>query len=329
MTASYAGDDARGRAAAGATLARPARSPFARALRRLLRKKIAVVCILLIAIFYLAGSFASLLAPYGYNHQNLDLSFHGPSLRHLFGTDALGRDTLSRNLFAARTTVIVTLATLLTGFVLLPVSLGLLAGYRGGLVDATINRSGEILASLPGLPMLVLINATMRPRFVGWVKDAEGWLHWHGLSSSGFADYMLIFGVLSLFGWVGGMRLIRSQVLTLRRSEYVLAAEASGASTARVLFRHLLPNVMPLVIVGASASLGAIAGSEIALTFLGVGVQPPHPSFGSLISDGASRIALEHHPELLLVPAAIVATLIFAFNLLGDALNDVITPGAR
>ena len=121
-------------------------------------------------------------------------------------------------------------------------------------------------------------------------------MHWHGLTSSGFSDYFLIFGVLSLFGWVGGMRLIRAQVLTLRRSEYVLAAEASGASTWRVLRQHLLPNVMPLIIVSASASLGAIAGSEIALTFLGVGVQPPHASFGVLITDGASRIALQHHP---------------------------------
>jgi ABC-type dipeptide/oligopeptide/nickel transport system permease subunit len=282
-----------------------------------------------ITVFYLAGILAPFVAPYGYADQNLDLSFNGPSLHHPFGTDRLGRDVLTRNVFAARTTVVVTVATVATGFVALPVILGLLAGYRGGFVDAAINRTGEVLASLPGLPMLVLINATMRPRFVGWVKDVEGWVHWHGLSSSGFADYFLIFGVLSLFGWVGGMRLIRAQVLTLRRSEYVLAAEASGASTWRVLYHHLLPNVMPLVVVGASAALGGIAGSEIALTFLGVGIQPPHPSFGSLIADGASRIVLEHHPEVLLVPAALVATLIFAFNLLGDALNDVITPGAR
>ena len=104
---------------------------------------------------------------------------------------------------------------------------------------------------------------------------------------------------------------------------------ASGASTKRILFQHLLPNVMPLVIVGASAALGSIAGAEIGLTFLGVGIQPPHPSFGALITDGASRTVLENHPQLLLVPAGVVATLIFAFNLLGDSLNDVFTPGSR
>ncbi len=308
--------------------ARRGQSLTGRALRRLLRKKIAVVCLTLIAIFYVAGTFAPLIAPYGYSQQNLDLSFHGPSLRHPFGTDRLGRDVLSRNLYAARTTVVVTLATVATGSIVLPVTLGLLAGYRGGFVDAFINRAGEILASMPGLPMLLLISVTLRPRFLRWVRDLEDLIRWHGLSSSGFADYFLIFFVLSLFGWVGGMRLIRSQVLTLRRAEYVVAAEANGASTWRILFRHLLPNVMPLVIVGLSASLGAIAGSEIALTFLGVGIQPPHPSFGALISDGASRTVLQNHPELLLVPAGIVATLIFAFNLLGDSLNDVFTPGA-
>src|SRR5207253_5664409 len=123
-------------------------------------------------------------------------------------------------------------------------------------------------------------------------KQFEAMIHWHGLTSSGFADYFLIFAAFSLFGWVFGMRLIRSQVITLRRSEYVIAAEASGASMRRILFQHLLPNVLPLVIVGASAALGSIAGAEIGLTFLGVGIQPPHPSFGALITDGASRTVL-------------------------------------
>lgn len=300
-----------------------------RAVRRLLRKKIAVACLSVIAIFYAAGILAPWVAPYGYAQQNLDLSFQGPSREHPFGTDRNGRDLLSRSMFAARTTVVVTLATVATGSILLPLTLGMLAGYKGGWVDNAIMRAGEVLASMPGLPMLILISATMRPKFVAWVKDVEGWIHYHGLTGSGFADYFLIFFVLSLFGWVGGARLIRAQVLTLRGSEYVLAAEASGASTGGILFRHLLPNIMPLVVVGASASLGAIAGTEIALTFLGVGIQPPHPSFGALITDGASRIVLENHPQLLLVPASIVASLIFAFNLLGDALNDVFTPGAR
>ncbi|MEX2246664.1 MAG: ABC transporter permease [Dehalococcoidia bacterium] len=310
-------------------------SPMGRALRRLLRKRVAVACLAVILTFYTVGALAAWIAPYGYAEQNLDASFEGPSLHHPFGTDRNGRDTLSRTIFATRTTLVVTLATVATGSILLPLTLGMLAGYRRGPIDSVIMRVGEILASLPGLPMLVLISVALRPRFAGsatqegWVEKFEDWIGWHGLTSSGFADYFIIFFVLSLFGWVGGARLIRTQVLTMRGSEHVLAAEACGAGTLRILFRHLLPNVMPLVIVGASASLGAIATSEIGLTFLGVGIQPPHPSFGALITDGASRTVLENHPQLLLVPAAVVATQIFAFNLLGDAVNDVLTPRAR
>ncbi len=304
-------------------------SPTARALRRLLRKKIAVVALFVILVFYVSGAFAPWVAPYSFSEQDLDLSFTGPSWEHPLGTDRTGRDTLSRNIFAARTTVIVTLATIAAGGFLLPITLGMLAGYRGGWVDATINRTGEIFAALPGLPMLVLINATMRPKFDAAVDTWADWIGWGALKGSAFPQYFLIFSVLSLFSWVGSARLIRTQVFTLKEMEFVVAARASGATTIRVLFRHLFPNILPLVIVGWSAALGAIAGSEIALTFLGVGVQPPTPSFGSLITDGASRTVLENHPQLLLVPALIVGALLFAFNLLGDALNDVFTPGTR
>ncbi|MBI5288669.1 MAG: ABC transporter permease [Chloroflexi bacterium] len=304
-------------------------SPTARALRRLLGKRIAVLSLAVIAVFYSAGIFASLVAPYGYSEQNLDKSFEGPSLAHPFGTDRNGRDTLSRNIFAARTTVIVSVATVAAGGIVLPLTLGLLAGYRRGIVDAVIMRTGEILGALPGLPMLLLVNTTLRPRIKTWLTDTSGQVHVDFLANSNFLDYFLIFFFLSWFGWVGSSRLIRSQVLTLRRSEFIIAAEASGAGTVRILFRHLLPSVMPIVIVGVSAGLGAVAGTEIALTFLGVGIQPPHPSFGALITDGASRAVLENHPQLLLVPAAMVASLLFAFNLLGDALNDVFTPRAR
>jgi ABC-type dipeptide/oligopeptide/nickel transport system permease subunit len=300
-----------------------------RTIRRVLRSRVAVACLIVITLFYTVGILAPYVAPYGYSEQNLDLSFDGPSLEHPLGTDRNGRDMLSRVIYATRTTAIVTIATVATGFIVLPVTLGLLAGYRGGTVDWVINRVGEILASMPGLPMLILITATIRPRFNDGVEKVQDWVGWDFLTESAFSDYFIIFLVLSLFGWVGGMRLVRTQVLGLRTSEFVLAARASGASTWRILFQHLLPNVLPLVIVGASASLGGIALTEIGLTFLGVGIQPPHASFGALITDGASRVALDNHPQLLIVPAVAVASLIFAFNLLGDVLNTVVTSRSR
>jgi ABC-type dipeptide/oligopeptide/nickel transport system permease subunit len=168
----------------------------------------------------------------------------------------------------------------------------------------------------------VLIALGLLGQFALWGMQAI-------FATPGAADYFLIFGALSLFYWVGGARLIRSQVLALRESDYVLAARAMGAGTGRVLLTHILPNVSPIIIVGVSASLGAVAGTEIALTYFGVGVHEPTPSFGALISDAAFQSTLREHPHLLLYPAMVIAVLIYAFNLLGDALNDVLTPRAR
>jgi peptide/nickel transport system permease protein len=302
------------------------RGPFAVAMRRLLRKKVAVAALAFIAVFYFCGVFAPWVAPHSYTDQNLDNVLQGPSWEHPFGTDRLGRDMLSRVIWASRTTVVITVATLATGGIILAVGLGLLAGYAGGKVDTAIMRLGDILFALPGLPMLIMINATLgdRVRGMAWLKTLE-----ETLRIKGFPDYVVIFGALSLFAWVGGARLIRSQVLSLRETEYVQAARAMGASTTRIIVHHLLPNVSNIVIVSLSASLGAIAGTEIALTWFGVGVQEPTPSFGAMLFDGGSIRTLQADPHLLLVPAAVVAALIFSFNLLGDALTDILTPHAR
>jgi ABC-type dipeptide/oligopeptide/nickel transport system permease subunit len=369
-------------------------SPWRVAWRRLRGKKLAMIALAAIIVFYVVGLSAPVIAPYGYRDNDLNHTSQAPSWAHPFGTDRLGRDQLSRVIWSARTTIFVTLAVVLTGSLALSVGLGMLSGYAGGKVDTAIMRTGEMFASLPGLPMLILINATMRQRVVSGVRWLESHSSTHALrtgferhsgpqfvflivlgllalagaagvgawllagegrrnaawltpaivaavlivllwavqgiyASTGTADYFLIFGALSLFFWVSGARVIRSQVLALRETEYVLAARSMGASTSRILMSHLLPNISPLIIVGVSASLGAIAGSEIALTFLGVGVHDPTPSFGALISDAAGQSTLRNYPHLIIFPAAVVGALIFAFNLLGDALNDVFTPRAR
>jgi peptide/nickel transport system permease protein len=295
-------------------------------LQRLLRKKVAVAALVFIGIFYFCGLFAPLIAPHSYTAQNLDAVNLGPSLTHPLGTDALGRDMLSRVIWASRTTTMVTIATLFTGGIVLAVGLGLLAGYMGGKVDTAIMRLGDVFFALPGLPMLIMVNATVgsRIRSAGWLVDIE-----KTLRIQGFPDYVVVFTALSLFSWVAGARLIRSQVLSLRETEYVTAARAMGASTWRIIFRHLLPNVSNIIIVSVSASLGAIAGTEIALSWLGVGVQPPTPSFGPMLFEGGSIRTLQDNPHLLLVPGAVVALLMLSFNLLGDALTDVLTPNAR
>ncbi|MCH7522657.1 MAG: ABC transporter permease [Chloroflexi bacterium] len=303
--------------------------PSFQVLRRLARKRLAVVGLVIIVIIYLAGIFAPLVAPYGFADTDFTNTFAGPSLEHPLGTDRLGRDLLSRVMWSAQTTVIISAAAILTGGLALGVTLGLLAGYAGGRIDNLIMRVADAFFGLPEILMLLLITATVRPRVEDFFDKFDGWPILGGLNEAGLPDYFLIFGVLSLFGWVGMARIVRSQVLSLRETDYVMAARAAGARTPRVLFHHLLPNVSNIVIVAITFSLGAIAGTEIALTWLGIGIQPPHPSFGTMIFDASGLTTLRAHPNLMLVPAVVVAALLFSFNLLGDALNDVMNPHRR
>jgi len=299
------------------------------ALRRLLHKRLAMVCLVVIVVIYLAGLLAPVVSPYGYNEWDPDNTFAGPSLAHPLGTDRLGRDMLSRVIWASQTTVIISAAAIFTGGLVLGVGLGLLAGYAGGWLDNLIMRVADAFFALPDILLLLLITATVRPRVEDLFDKFESWPVAGGLVEAGAPDYFLVFGALALFGWVGIARLIRSQVLALRESDYVLAARASGASLGRILTRHLLPNVGNIIIVSITFSLGAMAGTEIMLSWLGIGITYPHPSFGAMIAAGSDLSSLRAHPHLLLVPAAVVALLLFAFNLLGDALNDVLSPRRR
>jgi peptide/nickel transport system permease protein len=303
--------------------------PWRTATRRLLHKKIAVIALAVIVVIYGSGVLAEVIAPYDEKAINLtpEASEQSPSWEHPFGTDRLGRDRLTQSMFAARTTVIITMATLVAGGGMIGVGLGLLAGYRRGWVDSLIMRSGEIFVALPGLLMMILITATLRPRYDEWVLDFTESTGMDWVRDTGFSDMVLIFSVLSLFFWVGTARLVRSQVLALRETDYVVAAEAMGASTWRVVWSHLFPNILPLVVVGFSAALGAIVGTEILLSYLGIGVK--EASFGKMLFEGGSIRTLQANPHLLLIPGLIVAALIFSFNLLGDALNDVLSPRGR
>ncbi len=308
-------------------------SPLGLAWRRLVKRRIAMLALSFIVLFYVVGTTANFLTDFSvissYREQDLELALQGPSLEHPFGTDRLGRDLLSRVIWASRTTVIVTAATMLTGGLVLAVSMGLISGYMGGWIDTLIMRIGDTFASLPTILMLILINATMVDRVRDLARNIEDVSGIDGIVSSGAPDYFLVFGALSMFGWVGGARIIRAQILALRETEFIMAAHMVGASTQRIMFRHLLPNVANIIIVSLSLSLAGIAGSEIILTWFGVGIQPPNPSFGAMIFEASSVRTVNQHPHLLLFPGAIVAGLLFSFNLLGDALTDVFTPKAN
>ena len=374
---------------------RRGRSYWAISLRRLMRKKVGVACLTIIAVMYGAGILAPLVTPYGFNDQNLDIATQPPpgigakvlnktvveradinlpkhkltkitvanaqrkmnvgqatfldggadqeitlgdrlavvvrtegSWRHPFGTDRLGRDILTRVIYGLRTTVIITVVTLVTGSLVLGISLGLIAGYFGRIIDTIIMRIGEISSAFPEIFLVLIFIATLKPPLTDWVRGLEDTF---GVSivSLGVADYLVLSLALAIFSWFGMARLVRGQVLQAREYQYVEAARAMGAPTPRILLRHVLPNVMGPVIVLVSAGLASVAGSEVFLSFLGIGVQPPTPSLGLMIFENASISVLRTNPHLLLFPVGTLTVLLFTFNLLGDAVNDAFNPRAR
>ena len=298
-----------------------------RVLRLLAGKRIAVVCILVLLVFYIAGFFAPWVAPKDPNLQELTVEarLSSPSAENLLGTDRLGRDFLSRVIYASRTTILFTLAVVLTGGLFLGLGLGLLSGYRGGWVDNLIMRIGELLAGVPTLLLMLIIAAAYRDR----INDLSFWLKdnsFLGDDATPLLYFLIIVSVTVPFAWVGLARIVRSQVLAIREQEFVLAAEAMGVSTARLLFRHILPGVMPVYIVGLSASMAGIAGTELALSWLGLGVDPGTPSFGSMLYEAGGVRTFQEFPHLLLVGAIPIVVFLFAWNLLGDSLVDLVEP---
>ena len=268
------------------------------------------------------------MTPYEYNDQNLSIAKQGPSVAHPFGTDRLGRDVLTRIIYGLRTTVVITVVTLATGSLVLGVSLGLVAGYFGRFVDTVIMRVGEVTSAFPDLFLVLIIVSTVRPPMTEWLRGVEDTLGVE-IVRLGVADYVVLSLSLAIFSWFGMARLVRGQVLQAREDQYIEAARSIGSSTPRILLRHLLPNIMGPVIVMVSAGLAGVAGSEILLSFLGIGIQPPVPSLGLMIFANGSISVLRSNPHLLLFPVGTLAVLLFTFNLLGDAVNDAFNPRAR
>jgi peptide/nickel transport system permease protein len=305
------------------------RSYLALSARRLFRKKIALICLGVIVLMYGSGILAPIVTPYDYNDQNLAIAKEGPSLAHPFGTDRLGRDMLTQIIFGLRTTVIITLAALVSGSLVLGIALGLVSGYFGKLADSIVMRVGEVTSSFPDIFLVLIIVATVRPRIIEWVKGFEESSGIDWIVRLGIVDYLVISFALAIFSWFGMARLVRGQVLQARENQYVEAARAIGASTPRILRVHVLPNVISPVIVSVSAGLAAFAGAEIILSWLGIGIQPPTPSLGVMIYENSSISVLRSDPHLLLFPVGVLAVLLFCFNLLGDAVNDAFNPRAR
>jgi peptide/nickel transport system permease protein len=239
------------------------------------------------------------LTPFDPSSQILPLRLAGPSLTHLFGLDELGRDILSRVLVGARISLTVALVVAGVSAVVGTV-LGAVAGYFGGIVDDAVSRLIDVLLAFPGLLLAIALVAVLGPS-LGHVLFA-----------------------LTIIGWVGYARLVRAQVLRVREFEYVQAARALGAPASRILLRHVVPSVIPAIVVQATLGMGGAIVGEAALSFLGLGVQPPTPSWGTMLSGG--RAHLLDAPHLTLFPGLAIALLVLGFNFVGDGLRDLGDP---
>lgn len=299
------------------------RSPWLQIVRRIVKNKFALVGILVIFLIVFVALFANVLAPYGYDAQNLDAKEQPPSSAHWLGTDALGRDMLSRLIFGARSAVFVVLLVTTVNLVL-GVPLGAIAGYYGGWVDALIMRIVEILFAFPGLLFVFMIAATVKPVILGWAR-ANGLAD---LARSGYLDYAVVIIALGFVGWGGLARFVRDQVMAVKVRDFVLGAFAVGVPTWKVIYRHILPNALAPIIVLLSAGMGFIALSEGYLSYLGIGLQPPNPSWGNMMAENAGRYwrTFPQSIWLVWVPALILTSIVLAFAFLGDALNEALNP---
>ena len=281
-------------------------SPFRLALRRLLRNRAALAGAVLIAAIVLSCLLVPVLLGLDPNHTQPALRNLPPSRRFLFGTDAVGRDLLARVLVGGRTSLLVGLAATAVS-VLVGVSYGSIAGFYGGKIDEAMMRLVDFLYGLPYMFLVILI-------MLMFSETARG-------------NMLPVFLALGLVQWLTMARIVRGQVLTLRRQEFVLAAELMGASDARILIRHVLPNVLGVIIVYATLMVPSVIILESFLSFLGLGVAL---SWGQLVSDGIAVVnPIRSYWWILLWPSVFLAATLLSLNFLGDGLRDALDPKGR
>lgn len=252
---------------------------------------IAVVCVM-----------APVFAPYGVNDMDLQHIYQSPSLSHPFGTDGMGRDQLTRILYGGRYSLALGVCAAAVGSIVGTV-IGSFAGYFGGKTETIIMRLIDIWSSLPSILLCILISATL---------------------GAGFANTVIALAVGNV---PTGVRLIRGQILSERSKEYLEAAESINCSKLSIMFRHLLPNVISPIIVDATMGIGMNITMAAALSYIGLGVQPPTPEWGALLADARAHIL--NYPYLIMFPGIVIAVTVLAINLIGDGLRDAMDPKLR
>ena len=268
-------------------------------LKKLIKNKLTILGLMIIGALVITALLAPVIAPYSPNQIHLAHRLSKPSRHHLLGQDNLGRDIFSRIIYGSRISIYVGFATISVS-ALLGFLFGAMAGFYGGWVDELIMRIVDILLAFPGILLAIALMAVLGPSLNN-----------------------VIF-TLCLIGWVGYARLVRGQILFLRETEFILAAKALGLGSFRIIFRHLLPNILGPLIVQATFGVAGSIVAEAGLSFLGLGVQPPTPSWGAMLNEG--RSVLLKAPHLTTFPGLAIMLVVLGFNFVGDGLRDAVDP---
>jgi peptide/nickel transport system permease protein len=272
--------------------------------RKLFRdKRLGAAGAVIALVFLFCGLFADVLAPYGMNEVDMGARLQSPSWGHPFGTDNLGRDLLSRCIYGAQISVVIgLLVAMISTFI--SATIGIVSGYFGGKVDMVVQRFVDAWMSFPGLIVLIVVASVF---------------------GSGITQIIITLGLLI---GIGGSRIVRSAVVSVREDMYIHAAKSIGASSLRILWRHVLPNVIAPLIVLFTSSVGTAILAESGLSFLGLGVPPPYPTWGGMLS-GNGRTYMLQGPWLALAPGLCLTLVVYAINVFGDALRDMLDPRMR
>jgi oligopeptide transport system permease protein len=298
--------------------------------RRLLKNKLAVFGLIVMAIMVVAVIIGPAIIRWttGYTADYIPaegdlIKSFPPSLDHPMGTDEAGRDMLARVLQGGRISLMVgvisTIVSLIVG-----VSYGAIAGYMGGKIDNIMMRIVDIIYAIPYILIVIVLLSVFggpnTPAFIKWMSEKFG-------GGQGLSQIFLLFFALGLVSWLTMARVVRGQILSLKNQEFVMAARATGVSTFGIIFKHLVPNALGPVIVYATLTIPSVMLTEAFLSFLGIGVQAPYASWGSLASDGIKNIAI--YPWQLIFPGVTMALTLFSLNFLGDGLRDALDPQTR
>ncbi len=300
--------------------------------KRLLRNKLAVFGMIVLTIMVIAVIIGPAIIAWttGYTYDLIPaerelVKAMPPSLKHLMGTDDAGRDILARVLQGGRLSLMVGVIST-TVSLIIGVSYGAIAGYLGGRIDNVMMRIVDILYSIPYILIVIVLLSVFggpsTPAWIQWLSTTLG-----GAGNQGLSQIFLLFFALGMVSWLTMARVVRGQILSLKNQEFVMAAKATGVSTTGIIFRHLIPNALGPVIVYATLTVPSVMLTEAFLSYLGLGVQAPFASWGSLAADGVKNIAI--FPWQLLFPGLTMALTLFSLNFLGDGLRDALDPQTR